>query len=95
MEATSHARLSLTSRDNEADILTALRALPEVKAAEPMTDAVNPLCIRIESEAADICPRLFAMASAEHWPVAELSRETITLEAVFNELTAATDGGER
>ncbi len=95
MEATGHARLSLTSRDNEADILAALRALPEVKAAEPMSDAVNPLCIRIESEAADICPRVFRLASDKHWPLAELSRETITLEAVFNELTAATDGGER
>ncbi|MFW8601890.1 ABC transporter ATP-binding protein [Desulfobacterota bacterium M19] len=95
MEATSHARLSLTSRDNEADILAALRALPEVKAAKSMTDAVNPLCIRIESEAADICPRVFSLASDKCWPVAELNRETITLEAVFNELTAATDGGER
>ena len=37
----------------------------------------------------DLCPRLYALATAQQWPLRELHRDTRTLEDVFNELATS------
>jgi ABC-2 type transport system ATP-binding protein len=93
MEATSHAQVSFTSNDRQSEIMAALHNLREVDGVE-IAATTAPLTLRVRSGADDLCPRIFALAKEHDWPLAELRRETRTLEAVFNELTA-TDGGER
>ncbi len=40
----------------------------------------------------DLGPAVFALACSNNWPLAELRRETRTLETIFNEVTAGAGG---
>ncbi len=44
----------------------------------------------IGEDEADLCPAIYDMASANHWPLRELRRDAQTLETVFNQLATAT-----
>lgn len=94
LESTSHARVSFSDISRQAEIMETLKKLAGVERVEAVSDARNPLTLRVQSGATDICPQIFALAKENDWPLCELRRETRTLEAVFNELTAA-DGGVR
>lgn len=101
MEATSHAQVSFSDSARQSEIMAALKNLSEVGGVDNVLNDA-PLTLRVQSAAADICPQIFALAKENNWPLCELRRETRTLEAVFNELTATAgqaqlyaDGGAR
>ncbi|NOX24767.1 MAG: ATP-binding cassette domain-containing protein [Deltaproteobacteria bacterium] len=92
MEATCHALVSFTDTGRQTEIMETLHKLAGVDGVENVVDA-TPFTLRIQSDRADMCPQIFALAKENNWPLCELRRETRTLEAVFNELTAVDGGG--
>jgi len=93
LAATSHARLVLDPSADAARVREGLEKLPGAASVSSLTEDSGHPAFRIEAEGgADICPRIFTLAKEHDWPVRELNRETRTLEAVFNELTAAEGG---
>jgi len=93
MEATCHAQVSFANTNRQTEIMETLHKLAGVGGVENVVDAL-PFTLRIQSDRADMCPQIFTLAKENNWPLCELRRETRTLEAVFNELTAV-DGGVR
>ncbi len=94
MESTSYAQASFTDIRLQTEIMAVLKKMAGIGGVEPVNDIKNTLTLRVQSETTDICPQIFALAKEHNWPLCELRRETRTLEAVFNEMTAA-DGGVR
>jgi ABC-2 type transport system ATP-binding protein len=71
---------------------TALRALPGVRSAEPLSTADGPGYRIHAADKVDLRPAVYGLARDQGWPVKELRRDVRTLEVVFNELaTAAQD----
>ncbi len=101
MESTSSALVSFaydrsrTATDNscQTEIIEKLGNLSQVNKVETITDKAT-LSLRVQSDADDLCLQIFNQAKENNWPLCELHHETRSLEAVFNELTAA-DGGVR
>jgi len=94
MAATAQALLTVGRTDQEAAIKAALTAMPEVTRVDQDVLA-EAVLFRVRGAGAghDLCPRIFALAKANDWPLRELRHETKTLESVFNELTATVGGG--
>ena len=65
-----------------------LKALPAVDDVQPFQTPEGWPAYRVVS-AQDLCPDIYDLARREDWPVRELKRETLTLEAIFNQLVAA------
>ncbi len=95
LAATSHARLVLDRGADGEAVRAALAALDGVEAVREAAAGDNERAFEIQTATGtDICPRIFDLARDNNWPLRELRRETRTLEAVFNELTA-TEGGRQ
>jgi ABC-2 type transport system ATP-binding protein len=78
----------LRVRDIADDGVTALRALPAVTGASIEKRQDNVAHVRVRSEGSeDIGEALFKCAVDNQWSLAELRRETASLEDVFTKLT--------
>lgn len=92
MSATSQALFTLDSPENMEAVCSAIKELAGVQKVG-MEQMKEKVCFRVECQTdGDLCPKIFTLAKEKGWDLCELRRETITLEAVFNKLTAA-DGG--
>ncbi|HML20517.1 MAG TPA: ATP-binding cassette domain-containing protein [Aggregatilinea sp.] len=65
-----------------------LQALPAVDEVQTFRTPEGWPAYRVVS-AQDLCPTIYDLARSHDWPVRELKRETLTLEAIFNQLVAA------
>ncbi len=65
-----------------------LMALEQIERVESFTTRDGYPAYRIHS-AQDVTPAIYDVARQEAWPVRELRQETMTLEAIFNQLATA------
>jgi len=94
MAATAQALLTVSRTEQDSAIKQALEGMPEVTRVD-RDELAEAVLFRVRGAGAghDLCPRIFALAKANDWPLRELRHETKTLESVFNELTATVGGG--
>lgn len=72
------------------DIEKKLSSIPGVRGIESYETPEGYIAYRVIGEDnRDLCPAIFQLARAGDWPVAELRREIMTLEAVFNQVATA------
>jgi ABC-2 type transport system ATP-binding protein len=83
LAASPNAVLVLESAPDDAE--AQIRALAGVRQVELTRSIEGWPAYRVLAEG-DICPALFALAKAQDWPLRELRRDMLTLEAVFNRL---------
>ena len=83
LSASNDATLVL-QRDS-GDIEPALASLAGISRVQSLRSADDFPAYRIVSST-DITPEIYAMASARNWPLRELRRDAVTLEAFFNQL---------
>ena len=83
LSASNNATLVL-QRDS-TDIAESLGALDGVTSIRPMRSLDDYPAYQIDG-AADITPQIYALARERDWPLRELRRDTVTLEAFFNQL---------
>ncbi|MBZ0305104.1 MAG: ABC transporter ATP-binding protein [Anaerolineae bacterium] len=86
LSASTDAVLVLQNDTKEA--AKKLKGLSGVENVEPFHTPEGWSAYRISS-AADICPAVYDLARHENWPVREIRRDVLTLEAVFNQLATA------
>jgi ABC-2 type transport system ATP-binding protein len=71
----------------------ALDALPDVRGVETQR-VLDGWQYRVQCAAgADVRPEIYDLARENGWPLRELRRDVRTLEAIFNELAVAEQGG--
>jgi len=87
LEASSGVVLILQAGVPEA--AAALRALPGVRSAEPLSTADGPGYRIHAAGKVDLRPAVYGLARDQGWPLKELRRDVRTLEAAFNELATA------
>lgn len=98
LEATTDVILVL--HEAASDVTADLRALEGVHAVEfASTPDGHTYRVRATDGSAglakgplDLRPAIYALARDKGWPVKELRRDVLTLEAVFNELVTAAEG---
>jgi ABC-2 type transport system ATP-binding protein len=94
LSATTNAHVTVAKNGKDHEILALLKNMVGVQNATMESETADRLSFAITCQKnKDICPDIFRMAKEKDWPLCELRRETRTLEAVFNELTA--QGGAR
>jgi len=85
LEATTDAVVVLDHAVEGAE--AALAQIPGVVAIEPLPNAAPYVGYRLATESgADVFPLIYKAAKHYDWPLRELRREVMTLEAVFNHL---------
>ncbi len=76
---------TLVLQQETAGVDSALAGLAGITQIQAIRSADDYPAYRISSEA-DITPQIFALARDSQWPLRELRRDTVTLEAFFNQL---------
>jgi len=76
---------TLVLQRETAGVESALAGLAGLQAIQAIRSADDYPAYRISSQA-DITPQIFAIARDSDWAVRELRRDTVTLEAFFNQL---------
>ena len=76
---------TLVLQRDSADVASALGALAGVSSIRQMRSLDDYPAWRIDG-IADITPQIYALARDRDWPLRELRRDTVTLEAFFNQL---------
>ena len=76
---------TLVLQQDSADVEQSLGALDGVRSVRQMRSLDDYPAWRIDGTA-DITPQVFALARERNWPLRELRRDTVTLEAFFNQL---------
>ena len=84
--AVSPDAVIIFSRAPDETTIAALREVRGVVSVTTESGGAHPM-VRVKgATGTDLCPDLFAAASANHWPVRELRSDPRTLETVFNDL---------
>lgn len=87
LRASSDAVLVLDEPVKEA--AAKLRALEGVRGVEVVASAYGHPAYRVRGDRdTDLCPAVYALASAHQWPVRELRADRQTLESIFAKLAA-------
>ncbi len=90
LSATSKAHVTVAKNGKDGEILSLLKNMTGVKNAEISKQTSERLSFEVTgSSEQDLCPNIYLLAKENDWPLCELRKEVRTLEAVFNELTAA------
>ncbi|MFV9689873.1 MAG: ATP-binding cassette domain-containing protein [Desulfobacteria bacterium] len=90
LSATSEAIVAIEK--NAAHVIESLKSLAGVKDVKPAGDQDGYTKYRVFGEtSANLCPQIYDLARANDWQLAELKKDTRTLESVFNEMTAGGD----
>lgn len=93
LAATADAVLILAMGQPSEEIQNILSEQPGVKKTEIIRQGDDRTTYHIHGETdQDICPEIYQLARKHDWPLCELKKEILTLEAVFNNLASA-DGG--
>lgn len=88
--ADAHVTLAMAEQDVVKNDLCAIEGVKEVE-VRGRGNGRTSFLVRGRTEQ-DLCPEIYRLAKEKDWQLCELRKEVRTLEAVFNQLTAA-DGG--
>ena len=80
----SHDATLVLEQDNE-EVEGALASLAGISRVQPVRSSDDYPAYRITGSA-DITPSVYAIARDKNWPLRELRRDAVTLEAFFNQL---------
>ncbi len=91
LAATADAVLILDKKQPPEEVQRILSTHPGVSKIEIIDRTDNRTTYHIHGKTnQDICPAIYQLARKHDWPLCELKKEVLTLEAVFNDLA---DGG--
>ncbi len=95
LAATSDAILILGNDHSPEKIQQILTEQPGVEKTEIVHRSVTRTTYHIHGNSdQDICPSIYQLARHHDWPLCELKKEILTLEAVFNKLASGNGGAQ-